>query len=156
MKMTPWQLVRTWLHLFFVGVRRRMVLGARVVVFDGDKVLMIRHTYSPGWHFPGGGVELGETAETAVVRELAEETGVFVEGRPRLHGLFAHFKSFPGDHIALFVIDKWTRPVIPAPNREIVEQDFFPLDALPEGTGAGVRERLLEVKEGAPPAGHWV
>ena len=150
-QLTRWLIQRYW------RMTRALTMGAQGMVFDDQgRVLLVRHGYHPGWHFPGGGVELGETAETAVVRELAEETGVLVEGRPRLHGLFAHFKSFPGDHIALFVIDKWTRPVIPAPNREIVEQDFFPLDALPEGTGAGVRERLLEVKQGAPPAGHWV
>lgn len=64
MSMTPWQRIRTSAHLFLVGVRRRMVLGARAALLDGDRVLLLRHTYMPGWHFPGGGVEPGKPPRT--------------------------------------------------------------------------------------------
>src|SRR5690349_15600919 len=86
--MSRWQRVRTSAHLFIVGVRRRMVLGTRAVLLDGDRVLLLRHTYMPGWHFPGGGVEPGETAEQAARREAEEETGLRVGGSMRLLGLY--------------------------------------------------------------------
>ena len=147
---TRWLLQRYW------RLTRALTIGAQGLVLDGEgRVLLVRHGYHPGWHFPGGGVEFGETAEETVIRELHEETGVVVEGRPRLFGLYAHFKTFPGDHIALFVIDKWTRPRVPPPNREIVEQGFFRPTALPEGTNPGTRLRLAEVLDGLPPALHW-
>ena len=35
-------------------MRRPTTLGVRGVVSNADgKVLLLRHTYTPGWHFPG-------------------------------------------------------------------------------------------------------
>lgn len=52
-----------------------------VVIRDG-RVLLIRRGKEPllgRWVIPGGTVELGETLEEALVREMEEETGVQVE-----------------------------------------------------------------------------
>ena len=56
--------------------------SARVVVVDAsDRVLLLRggDPKRPGpavWHTPGGGIDPGETAEHAALRELVEETGL--------------------------------------------------------------------------------
>lgn len=55
------------------------VLGAIAVVWHQGKVILVQRRNEPSagmWGFPGGHVELGETAMDAAVRELAEETGV--------------------------------------------------------------------------------
>lgn len=57
----------------------RPVLGAIAVVYHQGKVLLIQRKTEPNagwWGFPGGHVELGETAMQAAIRELQEETGV--------------------------------------------------------------------------------
>ena len=56
---------------------RGMTLGVRGVVLDQqNQVFLIRHTYVPGWHLPGGGIDPGEQPADALARELHEETGL--------------------------------------------------------------------------------
>jgi 8-oxo-dGTP diphosphatase len=56
--------------------------GVGAIVVGHKGILLARRDKPPRtgfWSFPGGGVEVGETQEEAVVREVAEETGVTCE-----------------------------------------------------------------------------
>jgi 8-oxo-dGTP pyrophosphatase MutT (NUDIX family) len=133
-----------------------VTLGAQGLIVDQDKrVLLLRHGYRPGWHFPGGGVERGEEIDHALHREVREETGIEITAPPQLLGIYAHFDEYPGDHIVLYLIEHWHRDAIPKPNVEIAEQSFFALNELPDGVSKGTRRRLAEVFEGVPRADHW-
>jgi ADP-ribose pyrophosphatase YjhB (NUDIX family) len=132
-------------------MRRGMTLGAQgAVIDDEDRVLLVRHGYRPGWWFPGGGVEWGETIETALERELAEEVGVTLTGPAGLHGIFSNNASFPGDHIAVFVVRQWERPADYWKRGEIAEARMFARDDLPELTDPGTRRRIAEILDAAP------
>jgi 8-oxo-dGTP pyrophosphatase MutT (NUDIX family) len=135
---------------------RALTMGAQGMVLDADgRVLLIRHTYRPGWHFPGGGVEKGETIECSVTREVLEEAGIELTARPELFGVYANFKAFPSDHIALFIIRDWSQSAVPKPNSEIAEQCFVAPDKLPDGVVGAVRRRLDEVLGGGVRDEHW-
>ncbi len=143
--------LRPWWRL-----TRGLTLGAQGVVLDQhNQVLLVRHGYRPGWCFPGGGVERRETIEVALARELREEAGVILTAPAELHGLFANIERFPGDHIAVFVMRHWERPVVPRPTPEIAEQGFFALDALPDDIDPGTARRLSEIFENAPRSASW-
>jgi len=59
----------------------RPIVGVGGVIVDDGRVVLIKRRYEPlkgKWSLPGGGVEIGETLEAAVARELMEETGLEV------------------------------------------------------------------------------
>lgn len=136
--------------------QRSLTLGAQGVVFDANgHVLLVRHTYKPGWCFPGGGVEKRETVQIALKRELFEECGVAVDQPPELFAIYSNDRRFRGDHVALFVLRHWHRTHIPAPNSEIAAQDFFAPDALPADCPPSTPRRLAEILDAAPRDELW-
>lgn len=147
--------VRLLLHPVW-RVTRGLTLGVCAVVVDeAGAVVLVEHSYRPGWHLPGGGVEHGETAADAIIRELAEEAAVRPTAEPELFALYANFRHMKGNHVALFVVRDW-EPTGGSPRRfEILRTGRFGADALPEATTPAARRRIGEVLGGDPPASTW-
>lgn len=145
-----------WLALRYFLTRRAMLLGVRGAAIDAeDRVLLVRHTYTPGWHLPGGGVEIGETLAEALAKEMREETNLTITGPARLHGVFLNESLGRRDHVAVFVLRdfEWSPPAAASP--EIADCAFFPLAALPAGVSEGTRRRLTEIMDEAEPSARW-
>lgn len=144
--------------LFFLvsRVTRAMTLGVRVVAVDNEgRVLLVEHTYLHGWHLPGGGVDRGETAEAAAVRELREEAGLGAVGRPRLLSVHSNERFFRGDHVIVFRIDQWRDVGRGGHHGEILNTAWFAPDALPEGATRSTRNRIAEALEGRAADPFW-
>lgn len=134
---------------------RGLTLGTRTAVFDREnRVLLVQHSYGPGWLLPGGGVERGETIFHSATREIREEAGVIAEEDPVLKGLCLNDRQFPGDHVAILTLHKFVRQLW-KPTLEIARAEFFGLDQLPDGTTGGTRRRLDEIISNRVTAHHW-
>lgn len=106
-------------------------MGAVVVV--DSHLLLIRRGHGPGageWSVPGGRVEPGETLAEAVVRELAEETGV--EGV--CGALIGFVERITGDH-HFVILDFACTPLddrVPVAGDDAVEVAWVPLHEVAE------------------------
>ncbi len=155
MRLTWRQRALSRTFLFLSGIIKRMTLGVRTMVLDGNKVLLVRHTYYPGWHFPGGGVDPGETIEAAARREILEETGFAVNGPLELFGLYHHTFASDRDHVSFFIARSARRLHEFKPSREIAEIGWFDLDKLPEPLGRGTGNRIAEFLGRAERSDDW-
>ncbi|NMD09122.1 MAG: NUDIX domain-containing protein [Phyllobacteriaceae bacterium] len=129
----------------FLRWKRSLTLGARVAVIDSQgRFLLVKQSYAPGWLFPGGGVEFGETCEQAALRELHEEAEVTPTGPLVLHGVFSNHTKFPGDHLVIYTLREFAWNGF-TPTREIVAAEFFAPDSLPDDTMGSTRRRIDEI-----------
>lgn len=63
----------------------RPIVGVGAVIVNDGRVVIVKRRFEPlagRWSLPGGTLELGETLEAGVVREMREETGLDVEVGP--------------------------------------------------------------------------
>lgn len=146
--MTTWRTrIEPWTRpLFFAWSRisRGMTLGVRGVAVDGEgRVLLVKHTYLHGWWLPGGGVERGQSCEDALAREMREEAGVILEGRPTLVSVHSNERFFRGDHVLVYRIDRFSLTDCTS-RGEIAEIGWFDPCDLPADTHRATRARLGE------------
>ncbi|HET7715101.1 MAG TPA: NUDIX domain-containing protein [Bauldia sp.] len=133
-----------------------MTLGVRAAVFDrAGRIFLVRHSYTPGWYMPGGGVEPGEPLRKALVRELAEEGGIALTGPSQLFEVYWNAHASPRDHVALYVCRAWEQVRPPPRNIEIVDSGFFRPEELPAETTDATRRRLAEIAGEMEPTAEW-
>lgn len=136
-----------WVRTQLWRVLRPKTLGVRVLVVDGNTVLLIRHrSGSTPWSLPGGGVERYERLEETARREAREETGatVRVDG---LLGMYDQFIDGLSNYVAVFVCTPLTNPDPPR-SLEIAEARFFRFDEVPDTTDPASVRRIAEYRSG--------
>lgn len=155
MEMSRWLYIRASIFLTVLGFLKRMTIGVRAILVDGDKVLLIKHSYLPGWHFPGGGVDHKETIEEGMIRETVEETGYRVKGKPEFLGHYLNTIPPSRDHVAVYVCREFEVERVFEPNKEIIEMGWFDITNLPQDTSKATLLRLAELFENRERVRAW-
>jgi ADP-ribose pyrophosphatase YjhB (NUDIX family) len=119
------------------------------------RLLALRRAHPPctgEWDLPGGFVEAGEAPADAIVREIAEETGLAVE----LGGVIGAYTSVYGE-TGRHTVDIGYLARVTGETANIVLSDekseaaWFALDEFPEPAFAGERAGLADLKASRPP-----
>lgn len=142
-------------RLIYWRIARPRTYGVKVVALrDDGHVLLVRHSYQSRDLFmlPGGGIHRGETVLAAAERELREETGCDLTD-PQIHGEF--FTATEGARNQITVVIGTASGVPKVDGREILEAAFVPLHHLPANIAPASLRRLIEIRDGLPPAAEW-
>ena len=97
-------------------------------------VLLIQRKHDPFagyWAIPGGFMDLDETLETAVARELLEETGLDANSVTQLHTFSAVDRDPRGRTIAVAFIVTVDPGEEPVAADDAADLSWFPVDDLP-------------------------
>lgn len=122
-----------------VGNGTLIVPSARAVLLDdAGGVLLIKRRDNGRWALPAGLIELGESIDQCLVREVREETGLTVESftpvalytQPRFTASNAHGQSYQMFAL-LYRVDAWSGDLLTHTD-ETADARFFPLADRPE------------------------
>jgi 8-oxo-dGTP pyrophosphatase MutT (NUDIX family) len=133
---------------------RPAVLGASVIAEDEQgRVLLVRHSYTPDWSLPGGGVNQREPPEAAALRECQEEAGLSNYETPEFFGLYTRKVMWFTNIIAVYRLRNVR--IAFRPNLEIREVMFCDPSLPPPNTTPGTLHRLAELTGKMPRSPHW-
>lgn len=122
----------------YVGNRTLIVPSTRAVIKDSaNSILLIQRRDNGQWGLPAGLIELGESIDDCLRREVREETGLIVEAstpvalytHPRFTGTNAHDQSYQMFGL-LYRVDAWSG-LLSTETDETTDAQFFSLADLP-------------------------
>ncbi|RAQ94814.1 NUDIX domain-containing protein [Thermogemmatispora tikiterensis] len=121
-----------------VSSSARFRVGVFALIFDDEgRVLLVHRNDIDWWNLPGGGMELGETVEEAMRREVREETGLEVVVE-RLVGVY----SKPQKQEVVLTFRCRVVGGVLTPTEEARDCRYFPPQALPANTLPKHRQRI--------------
>ena len=71
--------IASWTFELYRLIRQPHTHGSLVAIWQSNQLLLVQTSYRRGYGLPGGGIQAGEDARDAAVRELQEELGLVIE-----------------------------------------------------------------------------
>jgi len=125
-----WRIFPVWLQVLLSRIIRPkfQVFSAAVIFDDKNRILLVKSTYQRvhPWGLPGGGLNYGEAAEDAVLREVWEETSLKVKIDSLLF-----IKTWIPDRIGMYYLCDIQDGKF-QPSDEVSEFGYFSLGNLPD------------------------
>jgi 8-oxo-dGTP pyrophosphatase MutT (NUDIX family) len=140
-------------YLTLRGILSPVALGALALAEHRGKIVLVRQSYTSGWHLPGGGVERGEPPATAVMRELREEIGLTNSAPPELFGIYTRKLGLATNVNVLYRVRDAQFDF--KPTLEIRDIMLADPAAPPPDAASGVRRRLAELTGQMPQSPSW-
>ena len=132
-----------WTARVWWFVRRPHTKGVKCIVTCDDTILLVRLSYSHKlWSIPGGGVHTYETGETAIRREVLEETGIVLDTIQSI-GSYSQQIEYKHDTVECYYAGVATTDIA-IDGIEISDAAWFARDALPKDRATCV-DRLLHM-----------
>ena len=129
-------------------------VSVNAYIVQNDRILLQRRSDNGNWNLPGGGVEIGETLEVALHREVLEETGLTVS-ITRYIGVYSDPLEttlvYPDGrrlHYIAHVLECRVTGGSLRMNHESLELAWFDPHALPEPFSPQHRGRVADALEG--------
>jgi mutator protein MutT len=121
----------------YIGKEPILCVAVGAIIYKERKVLLQKRADNKKWAIHGGSIELGETIEESLMRELKEELGI-IPIEPRLYKIFSgknmHHIYPNGDEIycinIIYLCDKYVGYPMKDYN-EVIELKWFDVDNLP-------------------------
>ena len=131
-----------------------VALGVNALASNREgRILLVRHTYQPGWMLPGGGVARAEPPRDAILREMREETGMTRNSEPELLALYTRKAGWATNMVAVYRLQDVEIEF--RPNLEIAEACFVDPERLPPQTTGPTARRIRELLGEEPRRPFW-
>lgn len=142
----PPQISNGFLHIPHPPLPKTLPTSVAGGIFSPDRsqILLIQRRDVPVWVLPGGGIDLGETPEEAIIREMKEETGYIVT-KTRLVGDYSPINRL-ARQTQVFECVAETQETLTY-NPECKQVRFFPLDGLPHAIPPPYPEWIADALE---------
>lgn len=128
------------IRTFYWFVARPTRFGVKVLVTNGNRVLLVKHSYEELWNLPGGGFRpRGESAEEAGRREARQEIGLSL-GSLELLGNYESDREYKRDTVYCLHSESAYEPR--KTSGEISEWSWFEQDNIPEDASTAVRKAV--------------
>jgi 8-oxo-dGTP pyrophosphatase MutT (NUDIX family) len=127
-----------------LSLLQQRTIGARILLINDNKILLVKHTYQEGWYTIGGCVEHGESPLNAIHRELKEEVGVTLKNPPTLFSIYYSRQEKRDDYVVLYMASDYTQEDIYS--NEILDKQWFDLDDLPADITPATKRRIGECR----------
>ncbi len=126
---------------------RQFRIGVYALIFRGSEILLALRRDIDWWNLPGGGLEIGETVEEGVCREVREETGLEVE----VEHLIGVYSKPQKQEVVLTFQCRMTGGTLTS-TEESRECRYFAPSAMPENTLPKHRQRVTDALLNSPHA----
>jgi ADP-ribose pyrophosphatase YjhB (NUDIX family) len=126
---------------------RQFRIGVYALIFRGSEILLALRRDIEWWNLPGGGLEIGETVEEGVCREVREETGLEVE----VEYLVGVYSKPQKQEVVLTFQCRVTGGALTS-TEESRECRYFAPSAIPENTLPKHRQRVVDALLNSPHA----